>query len=74
VGYELNVTNLLFDVAPLIFWKSEKTKSDIIFQPEIKQKAYGLFCKSGLIPRRSAAAHVRQRLQRFGIKPLPPTA
>jgi threonine/homoserine/homoserine lactone efflux protein len=28
-----------------------------------------LFAKSGLIPRRSAAAQIRQRLQKFGIKP-----
>jgi hypothetical protein len=31
-----------------------------------------LICKYGLKPRRSAAAQVRQRLQRFGIKTLPP--
>lgn len=43
MGDELNVTNWLFEVMPLIFEKSEKTKSGIIFQPEIKQKAYGLY-------------------------------
>jgi hypothetical protein len=29
----------------------------------------GLFAKSGLIPRRSTAAQIRQRLQKFGVKP-----